>query len=79
MAVSVRATARQAAREHYSLGGARGGVQVAGPRGCVDAVGRAQEEAQHELRQAESRHSLLLRQEDHAQGSGQALRLQVQL
>ena len=48
-----------------------------GPRRGGQAMGGAEVQAQHELRQAESRVTLLLRQEHHDQGARQEIRLQV--
>lgn len=46
----------------------RGRVPAIGPRRGGTALGPAQAEAQHELRQAVARAALLLRQEHHEQG-----------
>lgn len=79
LAVSVRAATGRPALQHHLMGGQRGRVQTPGPRGGFLAVGDAQTQAAHELRQAEQSHQVLLRQEDHEQSARKEIRLQVQL
>lgn len=55
VAVPARAAQRPAERVVHHVGGHQRRVQDGGSRRRGPAVGRAQEQAQHELRQAESR------------------------
>ncbi|XP_068035643.1 transcriptional regulator ERG isoform X3 [Anomalospiza imberbis] len=79
VAVPAGAAVGQLQLQLHHLGGHQRRVQDDGPRRGGAALGRAEEQAQHELRQAEPRPALLLRQEHHDQGARQALRLQIRL
>jgi len=59
--------------------GQRLGVSAQRPGRGGAALGRAQEQAQDELREAESRPALLLRQEHHSQDARSPLRLPLRV
>ncbi|CAM4695903.1 unnamed protein product, partial [Lepidochelys olivacea] len=79
VAVPAGAAVGQRQRRVHHVGGHQRGVQDDRPGRGGETLGRAQEQAQHELRQAEPGPALLLRQEHHDQGAREALRLQVRL
>lgn len=75
VAVSTGAAGRPRERRLHRVGGRPRRVQAHRPRRGGATLGRAQEQAQYELRQAKSSTALLLRQKHHEQGARQALRL----
>lgn len=77
MAVPAGAPLRQHQHVVHRLGGNQRRVQAHRPGRGGSALGGAQKQTQHELRQAEQGAALLLRQEHHDQSPRQALRLQV--
>ncbi len=79
VAVPARAAVGREQRQHNRLGGHQRRVQAHRSGRGGASLGRAQEQAEHELRQAESRSALLLRQEHHDEGARQAIRVQVRL
>ncbi|KAI1229630.1 hypothetical protein IHE44_0011013, partial [Lamprotornis superbus] len=73
------AAAAGAVPRGHRLAGRLRRVRHQGPRRGGPAVGGAQVQAPHELRQAQPRPQVLLQQADPAQDQGEALHLQVQL
>ncbi|KAG7247055.1 hypothetical protein CRUP_015791, partial [Coryphaenoides rupestris] len=63
----------------HQLDRQRLGVQADRPRRGSPAVGSPEEQAQDELREAEPRPALLLRQKHNPQDGGQAIRLLLHL
>lgn len=79
VAVPPRAADRQVLPGVHLVDRGRLGVQAHRPgRGC-QTLGHPQEQAQDELREAQPRPALLLRQEHHTQDGGQEVRLPVRL
>ena len=79
VAVSTRAVVRRQQRVVHNVGRHVRWVQDDWPGRGRSTLGRTQEQAEHELRQAEPRSALLLRQEHHDQSARKALRVQVRL
>ena len=79
VAVSTGAAVRLQQRVVYNVGRHVGWVQDDWPRRGCSTLGWTQEQAEHELRQDESRFALLLWQEHHDQSARQAIRVQVRL
>ena len=77
MAVPTGATDGQQQRRLHSLGGRGRRVPHDRPGGSSQEVGTEEEQAQHELRQSEPSHALLLRQDDSVQGAREKVYLQV--
>ena len=75
MAVPPRAPHRQELPALHRMVRRRLGVQALGPGRGGAALGHPQEQAQNELREAEPRTALLLRQEHYPQDGRQTLRL----
>ena len=79
VAVPARAADGQELPELHLVDGRRLGVQAVGPGRGGAPVGHPQEQAQDELREAEPRPALLLRQEHHPQDGRQEIRLPLRL
>ena len=77
MAVPTGAVAKQPASEHHPLDEPRGRVQAGERGGSGSPLGSEEEQAQHELRQAEQSSALLLRQEHHQEVAWTEICLQV--
>lgn len=77
VAISPGALDRQNLPELYFMDGGWMGIQAHGPRWGCQEVGNSQEQAQDELREAESWPALLLRQEHYPQNCGQTLRVSL--
>lgn len=77
MAVPAGAAAVQPVHVHHHVDQLGRRIQAGERRGGGAALGNAQEQDQHELRQAEQGAQVLLRQEHHQEGARTEIRLQV--